>query len=92
MVYGPACGNRRRSNPTTASLVINYSINSISISRVSNTAPTSSLSHQAGESIFHVYHGTTRSRRGHWQPLVSIKTLPMSNAHRKVLRVALELS
>lgn len=39
---------------------------------------------------FHVYHGTTRARRGHWQPLDTIETLPMSNAHKKVLKVALD--
>jgi len=39
---------------------------------------------------FHVYRGKTRIRRGRWQPLDRIEEAPMSNAHRKVLRVALQ--
>jgi len=39
---------------------------------------------------FHVYRGKTRIRRGRWQPLDRIDEAPMSNAHRKVLRVGLQ--
>lgn len=42
--------------------------------------------------LFHVYNGVTRARRGTWQPLEDIQDLPMSNAHKKVLRVALNNS
>ncbi len=38
--------------------------------------------------IFHVHRGSTRIRRGEWRNPNRIDDLPMSNAHRKVLRAA----
>lgn len=38
---------------------------------------------------FHVYRGTTRARRGRWQPLDAIDHAPMSNAHHRVLKIGL---
>ncbi|MEM7228814.1 MAG: A/G-specific adenine glycosylase [Planctomycetota bacterium] len=38
--------------------------------------------------VFHVFRGTTRARRGRWVADSDMASLPMSNAHRRVLDLA----
>ena len=54
---------------------------------VTGLLPVSSLSHQTTHRRveFHIYHARTRIRRGHWQPLGDLESLPMSSPHRRML-------